>query len=175
MTGTDANGRGPASASRLSTPSLGDYAVTTVEKLRFADTDRNGHITNTVFAACCQNARMELLCDRRRVPVPPDTHFVIARLVLEFRSEMHWPGMVEVGTRVEWIRTSSLMLAQGLFVEQRCVAIAESIVALVGSATRRPARIPLATAQGLRSISMSKRGAEMLTREIRASDVASSP
>jgi len=31
-------------------PRLADFPTTTVEKLRFADTDRLGHITNTVFA-----------------------------------------------------------------------------------------------------------------------------
>jgi hypothetical protein len=55
---------------RIVSPTLADFPVRSVEKLRFADTDRNGHITNTVFAACCQNARMELLCDVQRVPVP---------------------------------------------------------------------------------------------------------
>jgi hypothetical protein len=79
-------------------PKLADFPVTSVEKLRYADTDLQGHITNTVFAVCCQNARMELLCDPQRVPIPPNTQFVIARLVLEFRAEMHWPGTVEVGT-----------------------------------------------------------------------------
>jgi acyl-CoA thioesterase FadM len=46
--------------------------------VRFADTDRLGHITNSVFAECCQNARMEFLCDPHRVPVPLNTQFVIA-------------------------------------------------------------------------------------------------
>lgn len=168
MTGIDANGSRAASSLRLSAPSLADYAVITMEKLRFADTDRNGHITNTVFAACCQNARMELLCDQRRVPLPADTHFVIARLVLEFRSEMHWPGIVEVGTRVDWVRKSSVMLAQGLFVERRCVATAESIVALVDFATRRPVHIPLATAEALHSISIPGRDVPTMVHEIRA-------
>lgn len=45
------------------------------------------------------------------------------------------------------------MLAQGHFVEQRCVAAAESIVALVDSMTRRPMQIPSDTAHALRSIS----------------------
>ena len=44
-------------------PRLADYPICTLEKLRFADTDRNGHLTNSVFAACWQNARMELLYD----------------------------------------------------------------------------------------------------------------
>jgi hypothetical protein len=55
-------------------PKLADFPVTSVEKLRYADTDLQGHITNTVFAVCCQNARMELLCDPQRVPIPPVRH-----------------------------------------------------------------------------------------------------
>jgi acyl-CoA thioester hydrolase len=82
-------------------PKLADFPVTSVEKPRYADTDLQGHITTSVFAVCCQNARMELICDPKRVPIPPNTQFVITRLVLEFRAEMHWPGTVEIGTRVE--------------------------------------------------------------------------
>jgi len=130
-------------------PALADFPVRTAEKLRFADTDRQGHITNTVFAACCQNARMELLCDPKRVPIPANTQFVIARLVLEFRAEMHWPGTVEVGTRVERVGRSSVTLAQGLFMNGRCVATAESVVALMNTMTRRPAQLPYDTAQAL--------------------------
>jgi acyl-CoA thioester hydrolase len=130
-------------------PSLADFPITTIEKLRFADTDRQGHITNTVFAVCCQNARMELLCDPRRVPIPRNTQFVIARLVLEFRAEMHWPGIVEIGTRVERVGRSSITLVQALFVDEACVATAESIVALMDMTTRRSMRLPDETAEAL--------------------------
>ena len=57
-------------STKILAPRAGRLSVTTIEKLRFADTDRQGHITNTVFAVCCQNARMELLCDPKRVPIP---------------------------------------------------------------------------------------------------------
>ena len=97
---------------RVANPSLTEYPVRSVEKLRYADTDRQGHISNAVFAVCCQNARMELLCDQKRVPLPPNTQFAIAKLVLEFRAEMHWPGEVEVGTRVARIGSSSGYAAQ---------------------------------------------------------------
>ena len=97
-------------------PKLANYPIRTVEKLRFADTDRHGHITNSVFAVCCQNARMELLCDPHRVPIPPNTHFVIARLLLEFCAEMHWPGSIEIGTRIDRVGRSSITLGQALFV-----------------------------------------------------------
>lgn len=86
---------------RATPPKLCDYPVRSVKKLRYADTDRNGHISNAVFAVCCQNARMEVLCDPNQVPIPPDTQFAIAKLVLEFRVEMHWAGIVEIVTHVE--------------------------------------------------------------------------
>lgn len=122
---------------------LSDYPLITTEKLRFADTDRNGHISNAVFAVCCQNARMELLSDTERLAVPPDARFVLGRLDLEFRREMHWPGTVEVGTRVVRVGRSSVDLAQALFVGTACVAVARSTAVLMATDTRRSA--PLST------------------------------
>jgi len=150
MTSTERILLGGSPATGVLTPKLADFPITTIEKLRFADTDRNGHITNTVFAVCCQNARMELLCDSERVPIPCNSQFVIAKLLLEFRAEMHWPGTVEVGTCVERIGRSSVNLAQALFVRDCCVAVAESVVALIGTMTRRPIVLPPETAHALR-------------------------
>ena len=116
---------------------LSDYPLVTSEKLRFADTDRNGHVSNAVFAVCCQNARMELLSDTERLAVPPDARFVLGRLDLEFRREMHWPGTVEVGTRVVRVGRCSVNLAQALFVGTTCVAVARSRAILIATDTRR--------------------------------------
>ncbi|MBA4192800.1 MAG: thioesterase [Planctomycetaceae bacterium] len=117
---------------------LADYPLVSSEKLRFADTDRNGHVSNAVFAVCCQNARMELLSDAERTPVPPEVQFVLGRLDLTFRREMHWPGTVQVGTRVARVERCTVHLAQALFVGERCVAIAKSAVVLINKDTRRP-------------------------------------
>jgi acyl-CoA thioester hydrolase len=136
----------------LISPTLADYPIRAIEKLRFADTDRNGHITNSVFAVCCQNARMELLCDPRRVPVPSNTQFVVARLLLEFRAEMHWPGTVEVGTRIDRIGRSSVTLAQALFVGDDCVATSQSVVVLIDATTRRPTPLPPQVVEALQPI-----------------------
>lgn len=152
MMTTEAELGNPRMSTKIFAPGLADFSVRTIEKLRFADTDRQGHITNTVFAVCCQNARMELLCDPKRVPIPRNTQFVIARLVLEFRAEMHWPGTVEVGTRVECIGRSSVTLAQALFMDGRCVATAESIVVLMDTTTRRSIFLPNDTVEALRAI-----------------------
>jgi acyl-CoA thioester hydrolase len=148
----------PRPSRRIFAPTLADFPVRSSEKLRFADTDQQGHITNTVFAVCCQNARMELLCDREKIPIPRHTQFVIARLTLEFRAEMHWPGLVEVGTRVERVGQSSVTLVQGLFLHERCVASAESIVALMDQTTRRSVPLPQETADALMTLSRSRVG-----------------
>ena len=141
------------SKERSGSPALANFPVKTTEKLRFADTDRNGHITNSVFAVCCQNARMELLCDPGKVPIPDNTQFVTARLLLEFLAEMHWPGTVAVGTRVERIGRSSITLMQGLFMDKRCIAFAESVVVLTDRTSRRSMLLPDETARALRAFS----------------------
>jgi acyl-CoA thioester hydrolase len=123
-------------------PNVRDYPLYSLEKLRFSDTDRHGHISNAVFAICCQNARMELLADPARAPIPGGTHFVIARFSIEFLGEMHWPGQVEIGTELVSFRRSSLVFGQGLFVRGVLVARAVSTVLLINQATRRAVRLP---------------------------------
>ncbi len=132
-------------------PHLMDYPIRTAEKLRFADTDCNGHISNAVFAVCCQNARMELLHDPRRVPLPIDAQFVIVRFEIDFLGEMHWPGTVVIGTRCERIGRSSLTLAQVLFIDGSCAASARSTVALMDRTTRRAIPLPPETAAAVQA------------------------
>jgi acyl-CoA thioester hydrolase len=132
-------------------PRLEDYPLHTTEKLRFADTDCNGHISNAIFAVCCQNARMELLHDPNRIPIPVNTQFVIARLEIDFLGEMHWPGSVLIGTRCEHVGRSSLLMAQALFVDGRCAASARSTVVLMDRVTRRAAPLPSETSHALQA------------------------
>jgi acyl-CoA thioester hydrolase len=124
------------------TEDIGAYPIRSTEKLRFADTDCNGHISNAVLAVCCQNARMEVLFGPSRAPVPDGAHFVIARVQLDFLAEMHWPGTVESGTRVEQVGRSSIVLAQVLLRKDRYVARAKFIVVLIDAARRRATQLP---------------------------------
>jgi acyl-CoA thioester hydrolase len=135
-----------------SLPRLDDYPIRTSEKLRFADTDCNGHISNAVFAVCCQNARMELLHDPRRIPLPIDGQFVIVRLEIDFIGEMHWPGSVVIGSRCEHVGRASLVITQALFVDERCAASARSTVVLMDRTTRRSTMLPPETAAALQAL-----------------------
>lgn len=132
-------------------PRAEDFPHRIVETLRFADTDRNGHITSSVFAICCQSGRLALLSDPAWAIQPPSSQFVLARLILDYRGEMHWPGAVEIGTRVERIGRSSVTLAQALFQNDRCVATAQSVTVLTHAMTRRARPIPHVSVQRLQT------------------------
>ena len=128
---------------------LDAYPCRVVDVLRFADTDRVGHVNNAAFATFCESGRVALLYDPKQPLAPAGTNFVIARLVLDFRAEINYPGTVEIGTAVARVGRSSATLHQALFHNGTCVATAESIVVLMDEATRRSTPLPQEAVQAL--------------------------
>ncbi|WP_294539387.1 thioesterase family protein [uncultured Rhodoblastus sp.] len=118
-------------------PSLQYFPHVSREKLRYGDTDRQGHVNNAVFVTFLESGRVELLLNAGVDLCGPDGAFVLARLVLDYRKEMNWPGEVEIGTTVMSVGRSSARMAQALFQHDECVATAEAIVVLTDTATRR--------------------------------------
>ena len=112
------------------------------ERIRFCDTDMLGHANNGVFTTLAETGRVHFL-ERSGLPDPgPGLVWVIARIALDFRAELHWPDEVEIGTAVIRIGRSSVTLGQGIFLGDRCVASAESVVVVMDQQTRRSAPIP---------------------------------
>lgn len=123
---------------------LQEYPRQSTDKVRYADTDRQGHVNNAVFATFLETGRVEILYDPERPLAAEGAEFVIARLSLDFRGEIRWPGSVTVGTGVRSIGSSSLTLSQVVYQDGRCVAHAETVIVQVDIASRS-AR-PLTTA-----------------------------
>jgi acyl-CoA thioester hydrolase len=113
------------------------YVLRHTETIRYADTDRQGHVNNAIFATFFESGRVAFLYDPEKPLAPNGSSFVIARLVLDFRAEIHWPGSVAIGTRVASIGRSSFTLAQGIFQKERCVATAETVIVLMDETTRK--------------------------------------
>src|SRR5262249_42974650 len=128
------------------------YKTWASDKLRFADTDLLGHVNNAAFATFCETGRVMFLYDPEREIKPPGTDFVIARLVLDFRRELHYPGLVEIGTRVLRVGGSSFVMGQGLFKDGNCVATSWSTCVLIERATRKSVRLPDELRQKLTSM-----------------------
>ena len=117
-------------------PILTEFPLRSFDKLRYADTDRQGHINNAVFSSSLETGRAELLYDPAAPMAEPGTVFVIVRLELDFRAEMTWPGEVAIGTAVESVGHSSFKLRQALFQNDRCVAVARTVIVQMNERTR---------------------------------------
>lgn len=127
----------PAAPERTAPLALDSYPLRAVDTLRYGDTDRQGHVNNAAFATFCETGRTAFLYDPANPMAPAGTAFVIARLVIDFRGEINWPGQVEIGTRVTRIGRTSFTVGQGLFHRQKCVATAEGVIVLMDEATRK--------------------------------------
>lgn len=112
------------------------------ENLRFGDTDQLGHVNNAVYATFSESGRVNLLLENGEIMVPSGVDTVIARLELDFRVELHWPGKVEIGTTVLGLGRSSYRLGQGMFSGDKCVATAVNVIVLIDLATRRSTPLP---------------------------------
>ncbi len=113
------------------------YTHWVTQGLRYNDTDRQGHVNNAVFSTFLESGRMGFLV-RPDLPALPDgCSLVLARLELDFRAELFWPGEVQVGTRLQRLGRSSIVLDQALFAGELCVAEGVSVVVLTDGATRR--------------------------------------
>jgi acyl-CoA thioester hydrolase len=112
------------------------------ERIRFGDTDAYGHANNAVFVTVAETGRIHFLARSGLPALDPETHWVIVRLVLDFRGEMHWPDEIDIGTAVLKVGRSSVTLIQGMFHGDHCVATDESVLVLLDRATRRATPLP---------------------------------
>jgi len=115
--------------------SLSDFPLKTEDKIRYADTDRQGHVNNAVFSTFFETGRVEFLYNPENLLLSENGSFVIASLQVSFLAEIRWPGTVQIGTGIRSAGTSSLRLYQQLFQNGICVASAETVIVQVSGET----------------------------------------
>ncbi|WP_165838659.1 acyl-CoA thioesterase [Roseicella frigidaeris] len=133
-------------------PAPARFPFWTEEKLRIADTDMNGHVNNGAIGAFCEAGRVEVM---RAIAGPPESspvRMVVARVEIDYRAEIHFPGRVRIGTAVTRLGGSSLTVEQGLFREGACFATSRAVMVMLDPATRRPAPIPAALRAGFAAL-----------------------
>jgi acyl-CoA thioester hydrolase len=116
-------------------PVIENFPSVIAERVRYSDTDRQGHVNNLQFGAFLEAGRAHVLFGGGDLSVP-GSFFVIARTSIEFVGELNWPGEVTVANRVERVGTSSVGFAQALFQGGRCAAVSESVMVQVDIASR---------------------------------------
>lgn len=95
--------------------------------IRFSDQDSMGHVNNVSFAQYVEAARTMLIQGILDNFDHPGLDFILARVIIDYRAELHYPGTVEVGARFIRIGTKSLTSGYGIFLGDKCVATSESV------------------------------------------------
>jgi len=131
---------------------LDQYPTHITEKLRYCDTDRQGHINNAVYSTLCESGRVGFLYDTSQPFIQTGTQFVIAKLEINFIEEMNWPGDVIVGSGVSRVGRSSFSLLQGIFLGGNCMATSDSVIVLLDEKKRKSTPLSQVTIDALMSL-----------------------
>ncbi len=90
------------------------------ERVRFRDCDAMGHVNNAVFSTYLEESRIGVLGGLH--------DFILARVEIDFRSELRHGEEVEVRSRCSRIGTKSFELEHQIAVGDRVVAEARSVL-----------------------------------------------
>jgi acyl-CoA thioester hydrolase len=132
---------------RVALPQLADFPVRVTDVIRFGDLDRQGHVNNAVYSTYLETGRVGLIYESLQVAGATS---VLARVEIDFLSELRWPGTVEIGTAVERIGQRSYRLAQAIFHDGVCAANARSTMVLIDRETRSSRALPVELIERLR-------------------------
>jgi acyl-CoA thioester hydrolase len=118
------------------------FPFRTSDIIRFGDLDPQSHVNNAVFSTYFETGRVILLRDPKYGLTVPGATFVLARVEIDFRKELRWPGTIEIGTAIAEIGRRSFTYAQAIFHEGTCAATGRTTMVLIDQSTRRPRALP---------------------------------
>ena len=72
------------------------------------------------------------------LPMPQGLSWMLVRLDIHFRTELRWPGVIEMGLGVAKFGRTSVTFDQVVFSQDRCAASAQSVTVLIDEETRKP-------------------------------------
>lgn len=124
MAGTEA-GQGAGAAFDLTDPRV--FQVWVRDRVRYADLDTNGHVNNVSYAVYCESGRIAFFDAVVRPLIDRGHGWLVARVSLDYRSEMRFPGDVDIGVRVLSIGRTSIRKGYAVFQAGVCAATMESV------------------------------------------------
>lgn len=117
---------------------LSDFKFKSFDKLRYGDTDRQGHVNNVMFLRFYETNRCELLYSQEKKFHDSSGAFVIAHASLDFLKEIFWPGNVEIGLNITKIGRTSITFEQAIFQDKVLVSKSTSVIVHIDAETKRP-------------------------------------
>ncbi|MFV0296326.1 MAG: acyl-CoA thioesterase [Hyphomicrobiaceae bacterium] len=102
----------------------GIYKAWTTISVRYNDLDPLGHVNNVGMAIFLEQARCELITPLLKSH-GRHLDMVLASTSMDYRTELRYPGSVEVGTITTRIGSKSFDLAHGVYQDGQCAGTAE--------------------------------------------------
>jgi acyl-CoA thioester hydrolase len=118
-------------------PDASPWHVTT-QSLRFSDNDSVGHVNNAIYAVMFEAGRTALINEAGVIDRGGPLAAVIARLEIDFKREMSWPGDVVIETAIERFGGKSIHMRQRVSKDGALAAEGLSVLVMIDRATRRP-------------------------------------
>lgn len=118
------------------------FTVWCAERVRWGDLDSMGHVNNASVARYAETGRIHYAEQVDGLLADTNTIFTLARVAINFRLEIHYPGEVCIGSRVMRVGRSSFTLAQGMFKDDACTTTTEAVMVLIDRTTHKSLPIP---------------------------------
>ena len=103
------------------------YSHWTPVTIRYSDQDAMAHVNNTALATYIEAARTAFIYDLIVKGGMQGLEFILARLLIDYRRELHYPGTVDVGARLIRVGNKSLSTGYGVFKGGECAATSECV------------------------------------------------
>jgi len=97
------------------------------DRVRYADLDTNGHVNNVSYAVYCESGRLAFFEALVRPLIARGHGWLVARVAVDYRSEMRFPGEVDIGVRVLGVGRTSIRKGYAVFQNGVCAATMESV------------------------------------------------
>jgi acyl-CoA thioester hydrolase len=134
------------------------YGFSTVEHLRFADVDANGHINNGSFIEMMESARVSYLRQIVRSGLPR-FRLVIGRIEADFKRQMFYPGAATACARLVEAHQRKVVIGQALFDgEGQCTAVQKVIMVSLNEETHKSTPFDPVVRAALETLAASKDG-----------------
>jgi acyl-CoA thioester hydrolase len=118
-----------------------DFRHRTRIEVRFRDIDSFGHVNNAVIASFVEQARIRYLRDVAGVDPVGKMPLILGMLQIDYLSPIFLEDEVQVGSRIDWIGTTSIAMSH-LLEADRELARSSSVLVAYDYDKARPMPVP---------------------------------
>jgi acyl-CoA thioester hydrolase len=121
-----------------------DFRHRTRVDVRFRDIDAFGHVNNAVVSSYIELARIRYLVDVLQVEPIGVMPLILANISIDYRSPIFFQDTVEIGSRVDWLGSTSIGMSHELnaAADGRELARSSSVLVTYDYEQSRPMRVP---------------------------------